>query len=75
MPFMPWTPEDVRGLVELADTRGVGRRELAEEFIGCSESLLSYYLNGKKEPSDLARAAMERAEFRLKRRKPKEGTK
>ena len=50
MPFMPWTPEDVRGLVELADTRGVRRRELAEEFIGCSESLLSYYLNGKKEP-------------------------
>lgn len=79
MPIKQWSPEQVKELAALAKGRGVSKRELAEEYIGCTPAALSYWLNpdSGKVPSDLARNAMSYAEIRIKRlpEKPRRITK
>lgn len=68
MPFKTWSVEEIEELIELAESRGLNRRALARDYIGCHESLLSLLASGKREVRDLHRAALSYAEMKVKRK-------
>lgn len=69
MPTKEWSPDQIKELAALAKGRGVSKRELAEEYIGCTPVTLSFWMSpdSGRIPSDLARNAMSYAEIRIKR--------
>ena len=68
-PPKPWTIEEMRDLVGLAERKGIRTMSELCQWIGCDLSTLSKYLKGTREPTDLARNAMSHAEFRIKKLK------
>lgn len=66
-----WTPDEVRDLIQLAKERGISQKDLASEYIGIHQVTLSQWTKegSGKEPSDLAKNALNYAELRVKKTK------
>jgi hypothetical protein len=44
-PDKEWTREQVRALVELAESKGISRSEFAKEYLGVHPTTLSYWMS------------------------------
>lgn len=71
MAFKEWTPDDLRRLLELAESKGISQRQVALEYTGFSPSLLTRLLNGEREIRDMHKAALSWGEYKIKAKKQK----
>lgn len=71
MAFKPWTPDQLRELLTLAEEKGVSQRQLCLEYAGLSPSMMTRLLKGERDMKDVHRAALSHAEARIKSKKEK----